>query len=112
MPTDFVDDRRDVTCLLGLNINGGQEIKLRLRTADLQGFRKFETIRETLVHELTHNVWAEHDNRFKVEPLLSDALPVGAGLQTSRAAMGPIAEICWRRGRSLLFTKTANVCCS
>jgi WLM domain len=64
-PTDFVDDRRDVTCLLGLNINAGQEIKLRLRTADLKGFRKYQIIRETLVHELTHNVWGEHDNNFK-----------------------------------------------
>jgi WLM domain len=35
-PTDFMDDTRAVTCLLGLNINEGQEIKLRLRTNDLK----------------------------------------------------------------------------
>ena len=35
-PTDFMDDTRAVTCLLGLNINRGQEIKLRLRTNDLK----------------------------------------------------------------------------
>lgn len=35
-PQDFMDDTRSVTCLLGLNINAGQEIKLRLRTNDLK----------------------------------------------------------------------------
>ena len=54
-----------MTCLLGLNVNQGEEIKLRLRTNDLRGFRKYDKIRETLVHELTHNTWREHDNRFK-----------------------------------------------
>ena len=27
-------------CILGVNINAGQEISLRLRTDDLQGFRR------------------------------------------------------------------------
>lgn len=31
----------------------------------MQGFRKYAKIRETLVHELTHNVWSDHDNNFK-----------------------------------------------
>ena len=31
----------------------------------MQGFRKYARIRETLVHELTHNVWGDHDNNFK-----------------------------------------------
>ena len=39
-------------CILGVNINAGQEISLRLRTDDLQGFRRFASIRETLCHEL------------------------------------------------------------
>ncbi len=30
-----------------------------------QGFRKYESIRLTLCHELTHNVWGDHDNNFK-----------------------------------------------
>eukprot|EP00892_Ulva_mutabilis_P005169 jgi/Ulvmu1/3023/UM015_0063.1 len=64
-PQNFMDDTRAVTCLLGLNINRGQEIKLRLRTNDLKGFRNYERIRETLVHELTHNVWGDHGNNFK-----------------------------------------------
>ncbi len=29
------------------------------------GFRKYESIRMTLCHELTHNVWGDHDNNFK-----------------------------------------------
>lgn len=31
-----MDDTRAVTCLLGLNIGRGREIKLRLRTNDLK----------------------------------------------------------------------------
>lgn len=52
-------------CVLGYNVNRGQEISLRLRTDDLRGFRKYARIRETLVHELAHMVWEEHDDRFK-----------------------------------------------
>eukprot|EP00877_Chromochloris_zofingiensis_P011568 jgi/Chrzof1/6665/Cz19g04250.t1 len=52
-------------CVLGYNVNQGQEISLRLRTDDLRGFRKYARIRETLVHELAHMVWGDHDNNFK-----------------------------------------------
>ncbi|KAL6754675.1 metallopeptidase [Haematococcus lacustris] len=55
----------DPVCLLGLNRNAGQEILLRLRTDDLRGFRKFQTLRETLIHELTHNTHGPHDDSFK-----------------------------------------------
>eukprot|EP00955_Chlamydomonas_euryale_P009888 106152-Chlamydomonas_euryale.AAC.1 len=43
-------------CVLGYNMNRGQEIALRLRTDDLRGFRKYEAVRDTLVHELAHMV--------------------------------------------------------
>jgi hypothetical protein len=39
-------------CLLGFNKNRGEEISLRLRTDDLRGFRKYESIKKTLLHEL------------------------------------------------------------
>lgn len=52
-------------CILGLNVNAGQEIQLRLRTDDLKGFRKYQAIRDTLCHELAHNVHGDHDGRFK-----------------------------------------------
>eukprot|EP01023_Acetabularia_acetabulum_P022416 TRINITY_DN2205_c0_g1_i3.p1 TRINITY_DN2205_c0_g1~~TRINITY_DN2205_c0_g1_i3.p1 ORF type:complete len:359 (-),score=57.07 TRINITY_DN2205_c0_g1_i3:328-1404(-) len=52
-------------CILGYNVNKGQEISLRLRTDDLKGFRKYIKIRETLIHELTHMVWGDHDINFK-----------------------------------------------
>ena len=52
-------------CVLGYNVNAGQEIHLRLRTDDLRGFRRYQRVRETLVHELTHNVWSAHDDNFK-----------------------------------------------
>ena len=51
-------------CLLGLNTNKGQEIKLRLRTDDHEGFRKYHMIIETLLHELVHNVHSDHDEHF------------------------------------------------
>lgn len=53
-------------CVLGLNRNKGQEILLRLRTDDLKGWRQYNRIRETLVHELAHNVHSEHDSAFKI----------------------------------------------
>lgn len=52
-------------CVLGVNINKGQEISLRLRTDDLLGFRRYDRIKETLIHELAHMVHGDHDNAFK-----------------------------------------------
>ncbi|XP_023754400.1 uncharacterized protein LOC111902817 [Lactuca sativa] len=51
-------------CILGLNKNKGEEISLRLRTDDLKGFRKYQSIKKTLLHELAHMVFSEHDAKF------------------------------------------------
>ncbi|KAK6120641.1 hypothetical protein DH2020_045616 [Rehmannia glutinosa] len=51
-------------CILGFNKNQGEEISLRLRTDDLKGFRKYESIKKTLLHELAHMVFSEHDSNF------------------------------------------------
>ncbi|PWA38235.1 hypothetical protein CTI12_AA583170 [Artemisia annua] len=51
-------------CILGLNKNQGEEISLRLRTDDLKGFRKYQSIKKTLLHELAHMVFSEHDAKF------------------------------------------------
>ncbi|XVF71820.1 hypothetical protein PTKIN_Ptkin12aG0070200 [Pterospermum kingtungense] len=51
-------------CILGFNKNHGEEISLRLRTDDLKGFRKYESIKKTLLHELAHMVFSEHDSDF------------------------------------------------
>lgn len=51
-------------CVMGLNRNKGQQILLRIRTDDLTGFRKIQSIREVLYHELAHNVHSEHDSAF------------------------------------------------
>jgi hypothetical protein len=51
--------------LLGLNTNKGQSIKLRLRTDRYDGMRLYADVRRVLCHELTHNVWGDHDNNFK-----------------------------------------------
>lgn len=49
--------------LLGLNVNAGQAIKLRIRTHIPGGFRAYTDVRKVLCHELTHNVWVEHDHK-------------------------------------------------
>ena len=54
----------DPVCVLGLNENAGQRILLRLRTDDLEGFRSMLSIRQTLCHELAHNVHSDHNDAF------------------------------------------------
>ncbi|KZM24559.1 uncharacterized protein EKO05_0008671 [Ascochyta rabiei] len=49
---------------LGLNRNQGEVIELRLRTDAYDGYRDYNTIRNTLCHELAHNVWGPHDRNF------------------------------------------------
>jgi len=51
-------------CVMGLNVNKGQEIQLRIRTDDLKGFRKILSIRDVLFHELSHNVHSDHSPAF------------------------------------------------
>jgi len=50
--------------LLGFNQNFGQKIVLRLRTDDVKGFRPYYDLINTLIHELTHNVFGPHDGKF------------------------------------------------
>ncbi|KAK5194114.1 hypothetical protein LTR99_005655 [Exophiala xenobiotica] len=49
---------------LGLNRNRGEVIELRLRTDAYDGYRDYKVIRKTLCHELSHNIWGEHDRNF------------------------------------------------
>lgn len=51
--------------LLGLNINKGYKICIRLRyhnNPDL--FLPLEEVVDTMLHELSHNVWSDHDSNF------------------------------------------------
>ncbi|KAJ5132948.1 hypothetical protein N7448_007106 [Penicillium atrosanguineum] len=51
--------------LLGLNVNSGQKICLRLRYAsDQKQFLPFEQIVDTMLHELCHIVRGPHDRQF------------------------------------------------
>mmetsp|Transcript_94442 Transcript_94442/g.225000 ORF Transcript_94442/g.225000 Transcript_94442/m.225000 type:complete len:597 (-) Transcript_94442:80-1870(-) len=50
--------------LLGYNQNYGGMIVLRLRTDSLKGFRPYHDLINTLIHEMTHNVWGPHDHNF------------------------------------------------
>ena len=72
--------------LLGLNVNAGQAIKLRLRTDRYDGFRLYADVRRVLCHELTHNVWGDHDNN--VSPLASCAGDEGAGADGEAVVQG------------------------
>ncbi|KAJ3139105.1 hypothetical protein HK100_011955 [Physocladia obscura] len=58
---EFVPD--DPT-LLGVNINKGQEIRLRLRHPGSTCFFDFNFIMGTMLHELTHNIRSTHDAQF------------------------------------------------
>ena len=61
---DPASNMTDSSSLLGLNRNGGEVIELRLRTDAYDGYRDYKVIRKTLCHELTHNVWGDHDRNF------------------------------------------------
>mmetsp|Transcript_24914 Transcript_24914/g.70937 ORF Transcript_24914/g.70937 Transcript_24914/m.70937 type:complete len:666 (+) Transcript_24914:96-2093(+) len=50
--------------LLGYNQNAGEMIVLKLRTDTLKGFRPYHDLINTLIHEMTHNVWGPHDQNF------------------------------------------------
>ncbi|KAK4145532.1 WLM domain-containing protein [Dichotomopilus funicola] len=51
--------------LLGLNVNRGEEILLRLREPyDRSQFLPFERVVDTMLHELCHNVHGPHDDKF------------------------------------------------
>lgn len=52
-------------CLMGYNVNHGQEIRLRLRTDDHKGFRSIAQLLTVLAHELAHNVEDGHGIAFK-----------------------------------------------
>ena len=65
--------------LLGLNVNSGQSILLRIRTDAYDGFRTYVDIRRVLCHELTHNVYGGHGddvshlinlNEYSTKPLV------------------------------------------
>jgi hypothetical protein len=51
-------------CVMGLNQNKGEKIFLRLRTDDLKGWRKIQSVRKVLYHELSHNDISEHNGEF------------------------------------------------
>lgn len=61
---------RDPT-ILGVNINAGQSIKLRLLTDRLDGLRSFAMVRRVLCHELAHNRFGPHLLSFFILFILS-----------------------------------------
>jgi hypothetical protein len=51
--------------LLGLNVNRGAEVKLRLRPDGRDNeFMPYEEVLDTMLHELAHNARSPHDAQF------------------------------------------------
>ena len=51
--------------LLGLNIGGGAEVKLRLRRPNNEwDFFPYEQVLDTMLHELCHNEYGPHNSGF------------------------------------------------
>ncbi|KAK6080518.1 Ubiquitin and WLM domain-containing metalloprotease [Seiridium cupressi] len=64
-PLSYTESNHEgTTRILGLNRNRGQAIELRLRTDAYDGYRDYKTIRNTLCHELAHNIHSDHDRNF------------------------------------------------
>ncbi|KAI0542053.1 WLM domain-containing protein [Xylaria digitata] len=64
-PLSYTESSHEgTTRILGLNRNQGEVIELRLRTDAYDGYRDYKTIRNTLCHELAHNVHGPHDRNF------------------------------------------------
>ncbi|KAI6088939.1 WLM-domain-containing protein [Hypoxylon rubiginosum] len=64
-PTQYTESNHEgTTRILGLNRNRGEVIELRLRTDAYDGYRNYKVIRNTLCHELAHNVHGDHDKNF------------------------------------------------
>ncbi|KAI1825361.1 WLM-domain-containing protein [Xylaria intraflava] len=64
-PLSYTESNHEgTTRILGLNRNQGEVIELRLRTDAYDGYRDYKTIRNTLCHELAHNVHGPHDRNF------------------------------------------------
>ncbi|KAL9624004.1 MAG: hypothetical protein Q9160_001757 [Pyrenula sp. 1 TL-2023] len=59
---EFFPEERN---LLGLNVDRGKKICLRLRyPGDHRQFLPIEEVTDTMLHELCHNVWGPHDENF------------------------------------------------
>jgi hypothetical protein len=64
-PLSYTESNHEgTTRILGLNRNQGEVIELRLRTDAYDGYRSYKVIRNTLCHELAHNVHGPHDRQF------------------------------------------------
>jgi len=64
-PLSYTESNHEgTTRILGLNRNRGEVIELRLRTDAYDGYRSYKVIRNTLCHELAHNVHGPHDRQF------------------------------------------------
>lgn len=67
---DPIDDRimqakaQEGAHVLGYNTNQGMRIDLKLRPDSLRGFRPYPDLAATLIHELSHNFFSDHNLLF------------------------------------------------
>ncbi|KAI8961091.1 WLM-domain-containing protein [Daldinia sp. FL1419] len=89
-PLSYTESSHEgTTRILGLNRNAGEVIELRLRTDAYDGYRDYRTIRNTLCHELAHNVHQNHDRAFwdlthQIEREVADADWTSGGRSVGR----------------------------
>ncbi|CAA7268040.1 unnamed protein product [Cyclocybe aegerita] len=99
--SEFFPDQQN---LLGLNVNMGQNILVRLRPAHSPDwFLPLEEVVQTMLHELTHNVHGPHDDKF---------YKFLAGLQDEYDALqrsGYAGEGFYSEGRRLGISVSHNV---
>eukprot|EP00124_Ichthyophonus_hoferi_P000562 Ihof_evm15s21 gene=Ihof_evmTU15s21 len=84
--------------LLGININSGEAVKIRLRLAhNLNEFLPFENLIGTMLHELVHIVHGPHDTKFyalldkvteECENLMAKGITGGEGFQADGKKLG------------------------
>lgn len=94
--------------LLGLNVNAGQAIKLRVRTDAYDGFRTYNEIRRVLCHELTHNVWGNHDNNVRLVHFTLEYLTCPFDPLTSCTCLSKFKELNSQLNREVLEFERAQ----
>ena len=103
------------SCLMGVNVNHGERIGLRLRTDDLAGWRPYENVRKVLFHELTHQEHSEHGIPFNeyMSALLREAdahdWTVSAGQRLDGGTVDKVRHgIASERRRAVIVSDTGD----
>lgn len=94
--------------LMGLNIGGGSEVKLRLRRSNNElDFFPYTQILDTMLHELCHNEYGPHNTQFY--NLLDEIRKVVAFLAILCSYLSNFIYHCFRSCSLLLLIESQRV---